>query len=328
MSTRYYATHPSLLGDITWQALKQQVKDAKLERKIDNGIEFTTNKPSWQLKEIPFLQNIFVVAETFNSKLNVKGLTEQVNKSQTLTHLIKKHTNLHDTFRVVLAKGTHTNQLPEGFRIAIEENTKRYAKRGVSRTTPKFEIWLWQLEEDYTILALRITQNADYQDYMPAGGLRQELAYLMNYLAKPTDLDTVWDPFAGSGSLVISRALHFPYKQIYASDISKAKIEGFISKQKLKLRNFHIQEADLFSGAYVPTVDVVITDPPWSIFANPDKTKNLIRLTTKALRPEGRAIILASVSLDDYTDDIINVTSQPTFVGGRQAYINILVKNS
>jgi len=317
-----------MLGDVTWQALKNQIKDAKLVRKTDSGIEFMTNKPSWQLKEIPFLQNIFVIAESFNTKLNIKDFTTKLTESQILTHLIKKHTNLHDTFRVVLAKGTHTNALPEGFRIAIEENTKKYSKRGISRTIPKFEIWMWQLEENYTVLALRITQNSDYQDYMPTGGLRQELAYLINYLVKPQELDTVWDPFSGSGSLVISRALHFPYKQIYASDISDAKIEGFISKQHLKLRNFHIQEADFFAGHYLPTVDIIITAPPWSIFANKDKAKNLTRLAAKSLRDNGRAIILAPIELTDYISDIMKLTTYPTFVGGRQAYINLFTKHA
>lgn len=324
MAVRYYATHPPMLGDIVWQALKTQLKDAKVQRKFDNGIEFTTNKPAWQLKEIPFLQNIFVIAESFDKKLNIKSLTTVVNKSETLSHLIKKHTNINDTFRIVLAKGPHTNQLPEGFRIAIEENLKRYTRRGVSRTQPKFEIWLWQVVEDYTILALRLTQNADYQKYMPQGGLRQELAYLMNFLTKPQDTDIVWDPFAGSGSLIVSRSLHFTYKQLIATDISIAKIEGFLAKQKLRIKNLHIQEVDFFAKKYLPTVDCIITDPPWSYFADQKKVKDLITIISSCLKKEGKALILSPISLDSYKSEKINIESRQTFVGGREAFINIL----
>lgn len=324
MAVRYYATHPPMLGDIVWQALKAQLKDAKVQRKFDNGLEFTSNKPAWQLKEIPFLQNIFVIAESFDKNLNIKSLTAVVNKSETLSHIIKKHTTINDTFRIVMAKGPHTNQLPEGFRIAIEENVKRYTKRGLSRTLPKFEIWLWQVVEDYTILALRVTQNADYQKYMPKGGLRQELAYLMNFMTKPKDSDIVWDPFAGSGSLVVSRSLHFTYKQLIATDISTAKIEGFLSKQKLKAKNLHIQEVDFFARKYLPTVDCIITDPPWSIFADKAKTKALIKIIVSCLKQDGQALILSAISLEEYASETTVVTSRQTFVGGREAYINLI----
>lgn len=324
MHTRYFATHPAMLGDLVWQVLSDQVKDAKLTSKVDNGILFTSSKPSWQFKDIPYLQNIFVVAEIINKKLNLYDLTERALASQELTRIVRQHTSPQDNFRIVVARGSHTNEYPEAMRIKLEENIKKYTNRGVSRTLPNFEIWLWNLADDVTILGVRITANADYQEYMPQGGLRQELAYLINTLAEPDANNLVWDPFCGSGSLVISRALHWPYKQIYATDLTVTRIEQFMAEERLHLKNFHIKPNDFFKDSFLPTVDTIVTDPPWMMFNNPVKAQELLARMKNCLRPGGRAVVLAPHALSIENTGFESIQTYPTYVGGKKAAINLL----
>lgn len=324
MYTRYFATHPALLGDLVWRELSEQVKDAKLTNHVDNGILFTSSKPSWQFKDIPYLQNIFVVAEIINKKLNLYDLTQRALASQELTRIVKQHTSPQDNFRIVVARGSHTNEYPEAMRIKLEENIKKYTNRGVSRTLPNFEIWLWNLADDVTILAVRITANADYQEYMPQGGLRQELAYLINTLAKPDATNLVWDPFCGSGSLAISRAMHWPYKQIYATDLTISRIEQFMADEHLHFKNFHVKANDFFKDSFLPTVDTIVTDPPWIMFNNPIQSQQLLERLRKCLRAEGRAVILAPRELNIENTGFTDIETYPTYVGGKKAVINLL----
>lgn len=103
-----------------------------------------------------------------------------------------------------------------------------------------------------------------------AGALPRCTARLLCELSRPEAADTFLDPFAGSGSIPLERALLGPYNMIFAGDRDEALVAAF--KERLKDSRFERKKRTIFpkildardlSRFEDGLFSAIVTDPPW-----------------------------------------------------------------
>jgi tRNA G10 N-methylase Trm11 len=193
-----------------------------------------------------------------------------------------------------------------------------------------------QRREGFGICGIRITKKPDYQQVLAKGELRSELAYLLNFLSSPKANDTYLDPFCGNGSLPISIAKNFSYKQIIALDIDDSRIKDKFNKSKLNYNNFSIVKRDFFDYDFGNLkFNKIITDPPWG---EEQKVGDLGEFYTKLLNKckeilvkDGIMILLVANKgtfikvLEKFAKDFKLDKELRTFIGGREVWVVKLI---
>ncbi len=103
-----------------------------------------------------------------------------------------------------------------------------------------------------------------------AGALPRHTARLLCELSRPSADDVFLDPFMGSGSIPLERAMAGPYKLIFAGDADESRVAGL--KEKLKDKRFERKRKTFFpkqldardlSRFEDGLFTAIVTDPPW-----------------------------------------------------------------
>lgn len=96
------------------------------------------------------------------------------------------------------------------------------------------------------------------------GGLNATIAYALHKLAGQRDVDRIFNPMVGSGTLLIERALMGPADAMVGVDISQSAVD--CAQQNLKAAGREVEVAcldALHTGLPARSFDLITADLPW-----------------------------------------------------------------
>lgn len=129
-----------------------------------------------------------------------------------------------------------------------------------------------------------------------AGALHPPVAAAIALLADLKPGQTVTDPFAGSGTLLIEAGLQCPGLNLVGCDTSEEAIARAYKQGELAhiLLNLNLVDA---SAVLFPNADRIISNPPWGLSTTLKGQNNLIEALLGNLKPFGRGVFIASQKL-------------------------------
>ena len=96
------------------------------------------------------------------------------------------------------------------------------------------------------------------------GGLNATIAYAMHKLAGQRDEDRIFNPMAGSGTLLVERALLGPYDALVGVDINEAAVRCARTNLAAAGKQVEVAQVDaLHTGLPARSFDLIVCDLPW-----------------------------------------------------------------
>ncbi|MDO5851451.1 MAG: TIGR01177 family methyltransferase [Methanobacteriaceae archaeon] len=173
--------------------------------------------------------------------------------------------------------------------------------------------------EDVIITRCVVQQNKKHfftnkphkRPYFHPGSMSPKLALCMVNLAHVKENSIVWDPFCGTGGIIIEAGLL--KAEIIGSDIDYRMTNG--SKKNIEhehIKNYEIIHGDARSIKLGKKVDAIVMDPPYGISTTTggETTKKLytesLNALTNTLKPEGYICMASPHYLD--LKEVVNDT--------------------
>jgi len=307
---RYFATFTSGMQLIIKDILEKKLQDVIIGQIFDGAILFETEK-TYNNLDMHCFNNIFSVI-LYREKNNHNDMGSFIKYILKTKSVKIKRIGLSGNVNSFRFMASSENRF-----VSIDNNLKNNMEKFITsktglkpdRSNSDTEFWLLYRSEGYFYFLERLSKHTAYEKILNKGELHPEIAYLMNWLSEPDENDIVLDPFCGHGSIPVSRALHFPAKQILANDINiyvlstmKNKIDANESLSgKIKIRQTDI--LNLENEIDPESIDKIITDPPWGLFdhLNMDSEK-FYQLTLskmeRVLRNNGIIVLLLWRNID------------------------------
>ena len=279
MERKYASTFISGLQEVVKDMLIQLSPNVEITALMDGLVLFQGNVPPDALKRACFLNNTFVVLDTYKD-LPDKPLHAMLTAASRDKDLERKiHTSMEaaetgKTFRLVASDENRSVAIKKGLRVTLESRISKVRNLRVNRAKPDFEFWFLYRSEGYGFFMKRITTHTAYEKVLQKGELRPELAYTLCFLSEPRGSDIFLDPFCGHGAIPLRRALSFPYNMIFASDKDHEQVQ--FARRRLKKTRvkpmFIVKKQNAISMAAFEDgfIDKIVTDPPWGIFEKLD----------------------------------------------------------
>eukprot|EP00934_Nitzschia_sp_Nitz4_P005528 Nitzschia sp. Nitz4//scaffold74_size92883//19417//21099//NITZ4_004816-RA/size92883-processed-gene-0.3-mRNA-1//1//CDS//3329557574//5518//frame0 len=175
--------------------------------------------------------------------------------------------------------------------------------------------------------------NLKNRKYLGPTSMDAELSFVMTTLAQVKKGSIVYDPFVGTGSILLSCALRGAY--CIGSDIDIRVLKGKGDDQNIwtnfdqyKLQRPEILRSDnsMYHRHYrehVPLYDAIVTDPPYGIRAGARRTGSRRDNPTPILE-EHRHDHIAQTKpylVSDVMSDLLDMSARSLSMGGRLVYI-------
>lgn len=261
---KYFATFPAGFEKIVSTILVEKIDiETKINISESGFIIFSTKAQAEEIKKIPAFSNVFM--------LLAEGDLLEIN--QFVEILLKKSfskvqiSGEDETFRIMASDENQTISIENSTQKALESHLESNFGLVVDRSLPDTEFWILKRASGLIVFGQRITRRSS--DNYEKGELKDEIAYIMNYLGNPTSNDIVIDPFAGSGALMLSRVKYFQYNKIFVSDKERSLMNK-LPPRFLSYSNVFIKKMDATNMSEIKShsVNKIVTDPPWGIFEN------------------------------------------------------------
>lgn len=96
------------------------------------------------------------------------------------------------------------------------------------------------------------------------GGLNATIAYATHKLAGQRDIDRIFNPMSGSGTLLVERALLGPYDAMVGVDIEQGAVDCARANLQAARRDVEVARVDaLHTGLPARSFDLIVADLPW-----------------------------------------------------------------
>lgn len=272
----YYSTFIPGLGSVIESLLNKKLKTFKIVDRFDGGILYETPVDPSRLKNLDFFNNSFSVIDSFKyaqsknyETLIRKFLDKKININTKMMLNVKNFKILFSNMNQFVSVSRETVKEFESF------IRKQYRMTYIpsSSKAPSNEFWVLSRSENICFFMIKISGNPVKSE---RGELRKELANILVYISKPTASDRFLDPFAGHGSIPLSRVT-IPFKKMCVFDTDPNCIE-FIQKRvnamKIQRRgDIFVGKQDFFTASLKEqSFNRIVSDPPWGTFS---KIKNI-----------------------------------------------------
>lgn len=301
--TTFYSTFAPGLQKAVKDALTRQLGDARVELLLDGLVVYRTSRSLEQIKRIRFFNNTFLLLRLFKDLHGGEALPFMMRD-------VMRHADALDIppavtegarfYRITASRHNQTTPIDRDLLGKLERVFSLRLGLRIHRTLPDVEVWFLERSEGIGLAGIRLTRRAATEKDLQPGELKPELANILCWISEPTKEDIFLDPFAGSGAIPLERARSFPYKHIFASDADPnavSLLRARAARAKLKLSLEHSDARHLRHLAD-GSVDRIVTDPPWGMFAAPqagdprELYPAMLREFRRALKPGGIAVVL------------------------------------
>ncbi|MCG7524098.1 hypothetical protein MHW47_06530 [Streptomyces sp. OfavH-34-F] len=336
---RYFIQYPAGAGELVADAMTHFVDGFRTEYQDDSAMLFSSTSPMERVAAIPFAKNAFsVISEVRRDDIdrNIGQLAGSLKKSR------------FPSLPGERARGFRVMVHVDGELASVGGAEKREIERAVSACTGMRlepsgrgqEYWvIGRLDMAELMFCARLPKQA--RPAKARGALSHELSSMLVLASEPQPDDTFLDPFAGSGSLVVSR-LGLPAREVVYSDLDLTKHREQLPDEVLHDRRLRLLDEDAMTLPSLDdgSVDVVVTDPPWGEHEELSVPYEEFARTTSAslarvLHPEhGRFVLLcarrgaaafdavfagAGLSVRATHEILVNGHPATVFVGERRA---------
>lgn len=313
----YIATYITGFGQETQALLQQELPHVRLLHCLDGLIHFRCDADPAALKKLPCLNNVFFVMKVFRDGEGFQQMVEGCSHGA-LSPLIRK-----GTFRVRFSEANRFVGVPAAVMNRAEQLIEGRSSLTVDRVNPRTEIWYIRRTEGVGFLAQLLWKRRITEKDLPKGQLRPEFAWLMCHTIPLKEGMTVCDPFAGYGGLTATlESLHC---QVLASDLDEeraAALHGICADAR---HLDHIADG---------SVQAVITDPPWGLYAeltDPQAFyREVLKEMNRILNPQGKVVLLTACKqeLEAAAHDAGFIVQRriDTLVNGKKAAVFIMGK--
>ncbi|PIR44432.1 MAG: hypothetical protein COV10_04820 [Candidatus Vogelbacteria bacterium CG10_big_fil_rev_8_21_14_0_10_51_16] len=297
----FASTFPAGLQEVVRETLLKKRGKFHILHLLDGLVIYETTYSERILRDLRYFTNTFRVHEVFEkvtpSEAELACLLDKIERNGLLLHHLAKSLPPHRyTFSVITSLENAMVPLPPdaGHRLVQTLLTKLPIRHRVKN--PELEFWLYVRREGIGFFGTRITYPQKSKKV--AGKLRPALAHLLCLLSGPHPRDSVLDPFAGHGGIILERAGHFPYSSCVALEADAGLVQTIKREAgRLHLTRFTARADDATSLATVPdhSITKIITDPPWGLYAG--SIDKLDALYGKALHSFSRVLVGGGIAV-------------------------------
>lgn len=270
MSNHYFSTFITGFDEFIKEELNKNLVDLKIEMLLDGLVVYETNDSRDKVRQLPFFNNTFLLLDAYegNDHKDIEGMIAhmlpRLNESLPDIKIPKRQ----KTFKIIVSHKNQFTSVNSKLLANIEKSIKENTRLLVDKGRADVEFWFLLRSEGIGLFGMRLTRLNHDSDTLEKGALRPELACILNVLSEPKNNDVFLDPFAGIGSIPISRSQLFPYKKIIASDNDADQVlllEDRITDQELSI------EVNRWDGLKLSkladnSINKIVTDPPWGYF--------------------------------------------------------------
>jgi 16S rRNA G966 N2-methylase RsmD len=339
----YFSTITTGLEEVAETALKQRIRDVRIELLGDGLVLYQTASPRREIQSLSFFSNTFILFRRFDHlPVNpAEAMLRHVTADPTLANIIAPNVpDRPSSFRLIFREDrlvpVDNNRLCQ-----LENRIAQIKQLSVNRRNPELEFWFLARREGFGVFGLRLTRHRDYAKLLEKGELRPELAAMMCLLAEPSRRDVFLDPFAGSGAIPLARVKVAAYTQVIGSDSNPHLVEK-LRKRVRGINNkieVHRWDALNLESLARGAVDTIVTDPPWGLHVGTELNlrsfyEEMLGEFHRILRPEGFVVVLLAKKelfdeiLEEWQDRFTLISKYDTLVSGPKAALYKLKKRS
>eukprot|EP00804_Cyclotella_cryptica_P023360 CCRYP_000506-RA/>CCRYP_000506-RA protein AED:0.31 eAED:0.31 QI:0/0.33/0.5/1/0.66/0.5/4/0/840 len=163
--------------------------------------------------------------------------------------------------------------------------------------------------------------------YLGPTSMDSELSLIMTNLAMVTEGSFAFDPFVGTGSILLTTALRGAYA--FGTDIDLRVLRGRSKTENIEsnFKQYGLPPPELVrcdnSMQHLPMFNAIVTDPPYGIRAGAKKTGSR-REEVRPILDEHRYDHVAQTkpyAVSDVMSDLLNVAAMTLVMGGRLVYV-------
>ncbi len=311
MKLCYIATYPAGCYEVIARQLKQfKVDELKIASHDISSVTFESTLSKERLIELRFFTNVFLILE----EVKLASYRQLIN---------------NPGYRLMAITKGEPTQIEEHKRARLVSLIEDELKLRPNLKNP-VDIVLIKRTGETEVLTLRLPRVKHKREELPAGSLRPELAHIMLLVAGVKPKETLLDPFAGHGSILLEAVRGFGLKNVIAVEQNADLAQALVGK------GFQVTQDDarMLATIHDESVDRVVTDPPWGLY---DDTLDVsvyeqsLAAISRVLRPRGVAAILSgSQELDQAIDgypDFTRLKVIDVLVSGKKARLFKLQKN-
>jgi tRNA1(Val) A37 N6-methylase TrmN6 len=334
--------------------VRERLPDVKIEKLLEGAVLFETLCAYDKLNFFCF-NNIFAVIGVIENPAAGVAAENALEAHMYAAcragpcPVIAENTKKIRSFRIVCSQENVPAAVDEGLR----RDTERYiaAQSGLvpDRSRPDTEFWFLRRREGFSVFMKRLTRRGSFEKTLHPGELPPPLAYLLCRLSGPKPGDVAADPFCGYGAIPAERLKRFPAARFYASDrdgkavaYARKKLAGVLNSRCV-LRQTDVYE--LPSLLAPESLDAVITDPPWGLYAGtrgPEAARNpgvpiegfyadIMEIFVGLLKPGGVSVVLTARQREladgaARTGKLEIQNTIPVLLSGKKAAVFVLKK--
>jgi tRNA (guanine6-N2)-methyltransferase len=164
------------------------------------------------------------------------------------------------------------------------------------------ELWATVLDEEL-IIAVRLTDSGmrhrGYREVERPAALRPSVAAAMVFMSGPQAEDVLLDPFCGSGTILMERALAGRYRLLIGSDRDQGAIEAARINIGPRFKPIELHRWDVTAGLPLAehSVDAIVANLPWGMRVGSHRENRrlypiALAELMRVLKPSGRMVLL------------------------------------
>lgn len=293
--SEYISTFTTGFQNLIYDMIPYTLKGVKILALYDGLIYYAYSGKLQNIYSISYFSNTYLVLLKYENKgLSFKSMVKRMNLNRLKVSMCR-----FGTFRVRFSQ--------ENTFVKVEKSTSLMAERAIqqklnltlNRSGATNEFWFIIRREKVGFFCLLLKNNIAEKS-VSKGELKPEVALLMCLYAKIKKNETVFDPFAGHGSIPLQIGKHFGSKQIIANDINNLNISNLKKKCKkegIKIRLLN-EDSLILDSISDHSIDVIITDPPWGYYETIENISlfysKMMKSFKRVLKKDGRIIILTA----------------------------------
>lgn len=295
------------------------------------GAETNSGSLAARVKRLPYISSALEVIAT-NGDRSLSGAAADFS-IQGARMPVRKRTGGR-SFRLRVFDAGQPSAIDKEEKIKLERALQRTLNMRCDPGRGEIEVWVLR-RRGATVNYLAVRLDVPDRRRAQAGSLKPDLAGALVRAVELDRTETVWDPFAGSGSLAAARS-KYPVGTLLVSDFAPEQVQhlrssannGAFGEQSKVFRFDFLARSPTGLPIQPASVDTFVTDPPWGAYKHVGDG-DLVGLYESFwssvdywMRPGGRVVLLVGRDLVEVVRGLsmLHLNNEfPLLVNGKKA---------